>query len=465
MKIRPVILCGGTGTRLWPISRKDLPKQFVEFPKINTNDRTSLFSYALHHFDELKEIAEVLDPNIMASKDYELYARNELNKTDWRKAEIFLEPSAKNTAISLTFAALRNQTENPVLVVIPSDQFVENEAFKKAITCALSSINDINIILLGIKPTSAATGYGYIKTCETPNTNKAVAVEKFVEKPSLEKAKTFIKKGCYLWNSGMLILKARTWLKSIKKCRPDIYESCLSTWETVKLTKDNFYKFSTEKFDRIPPESIDYAVLEKCNLENIPLFLVSFDGKWADLGSWKSVFNTVPKNSEGNFLLGNVFSNNIEQSILISTSRPLVCNSIKNLAVIETSDAVLVSDLEWDQNVKNLVAILEEKKIPQAIEHSLEKKSWGSKYKIEENTEYSINKIIIKQNLNYDLKLSKNEYKNLVCLSGEGKIRENSSTKSIKQGDELCLCNCKDISIENDSNVNLVILEITFMEE
>ena len=275
--VRPVILCGGSGTRLWPISRSDYPKQFVNFPKMGSSDN-SLFRYAMKRVHFRKESGvEVLPPTIMASSTYRFFISDQIPKKN-KGEQIFLEPISRNTAPSLTMAALFEQNKDTILVVLPSDQAIDDKKFNQAVQNALPACEDGAIVLLGIQPTYPETGYGYIKTQVKPTELSLVSVDRFVEKPDVDTAKRYLDDGTYLWNSGIFILKASTWLKALRQCRPDIEKAAKQAWLTRNQLSETEYSVDRESYLKIPSESVDYAVLEHCKECNIPLKVIGFCG-------------------------------------------------------------------------------------------------------------------------------------------------------------------------------------------
>ena len=362
--IKPVILCGGSGTRLWPLSRTDLPKQFIEFPNTKS-EHNSLFRYAVNRITnaELRKYSEaiVLPPLIVAAKEHQFIIRGQL-KGENIVPDVFLEPCPRNTAASLTMAALLNDSEDPVLVVLPSDQAIDSSKLNEALAYAIPDCEKGSIVLLGVKPKYAETGYGYIKT-NKPSETLPTEVVAFVEKPNLEKAKKYLEDGHYLWNSGLFIIKASTWLKALHVCRPDIEEACLEAFAAKLLLKGGELTGPREIFEKIPEDSIDYAVMEKCAEKGISIKVIAFSGMWTDLGSWKAVYDASPHDKAGNFALGEVVQDGCSKSLMVSTSRLIVGNGVKDVAVLEMPDAILVTALSDSQNIKKLVEELRAKKI------------------------------------------------------------------------------------------------------
>lgn len=433
--VKPVILCGGSGTRLWPVSRADYPKQFVDFPKAGKSEHNSLFRYALNRVRVRGEGVKVLPPAIIASANFGYFVEQQVRDAGLT-ADIFLEPVGRNTAASLTVAALMTEQDDPVLVVLPSDHAIDDIKLNATVEKALPAAEAGNIVLLGIKPTYPETGYGYIRTEGQPSEDAPVKVDAFVEKPSDEKAGEYLAAGNYLWNSGLFILKASTWLKALALCRPDIEAATRAAWgerteQAGKVTA------SRTSFLAIPSESVDYAVLEHCAEHGIGLKVISFSGKWTDLGSWKSVFDSIPKNKDGNFTIGSVVSNATEGSMVVSTTRPVVTNGVKNVAVIETADAVLVTDLASCQKVKDVVKVLEEKGMPQATSHSRGYRPWGYYDTILEEPGFKVKKIVVNPGGQLSLQRHQRRSEHWTVVAGVVMVRVGDVEKELRANESV----------------------------
>ena len=458
-KIRPVILCGGSGTRLWPMSREDYPKQFVEFPKDNGEGAT-LFSYALRRFEGFSDSDSLLPCSIIASESYRFYVADQLKATNTIGASVFLEPASRNTAASLTVAALKDEAEDPILVVIPSDQVLENTEFQKAVLAAREACENGEIVLLGIRPTYPETGYGYIETEINSAENAPVGVARFVEKPNSEKAEEYVKSGTYLWNSGIFILKASTWLKALELCRPDIALAARKAWKDRREFSQKETTVNRESFIQIPSESVDYAVLEHCKAKGIGLKVLAFMGRWTDLGSWQSVWQTTPKDENGNFSIGQVVQKNVKNSLLISTARPLVCNKISNVAVIETPDAIMVSALDASQNVKALVADLEANAMSIAKEHRKGRRPWGYYDAIDEDDGFKVKRIVVKPGCSLSLQRHQHRAEHWVVVKGEAVVQIGNQEQIVKENQSVYIEKKEIHRLFNRTKTPLCLIEV-----
>ena len=422
--IKPVILCGGSGTRLWPLSRTDMPKQFIEFPN-SKSEHNSLFRYAVNRITaaELGRYVDtvVLPPLIVAAKEHQFIIRGQLKNTDIAP-DVFLEPCARNTAASLTMAALLNEAEDPVLVELPSDQAIDGPKLNEALAHALPDCVEGAIVLLGVKPKYPETGFGYIKTA-APSETAPSPVEAFVEKPNKETAEKYLADGSYLWNSGLFILKASTWLKALQACRPDIDVACRTAFAERTLLKGAESTIAQDFFEKIPSDSIDYAVMEKCAEKGVAVKVIAFSGMWTDLGSWKSVYDASPHDKEGNFALGEVVQDGCSQSLMVSTSRLIVGNGVKDVAVLEMPDAVLVTALSDSQNIKHLVEELRARKLPEAVHHCKGYRPWGYYDSIDEAPGFKVKRIVVYPGSSLSLQRHKHRAEHWTVVSGVARVR------------------------------------------
>lgn len=338
----PVVMSGGSGTRLWPLSRKNKPKQFLPL----FGDQ-SLFQETI---TRLSGVDDLEPPIIICNEEHRFMVAEHLHELDITNAAIILEPCARNTAPAITVAAIQAQQSgnDPVLLVLSADHVIQDiRAFHKAIEAAKLQAEQGYIVTFGIVPTEAHTGYGYIKAQEK---NKISKVAAFVEKPDKQTAQTYIESGNYYWNSGMFMSKASTVIGELEKFAPDILSSCLQA--VGHAIKDlDFLRLEEASFSASPSGSIDYAVMEKTdNAVVIPL-----DAGWSDVGSWASLAEVQPHDNNNNVAIGDVLMQDVNNAYIHSDSRLVTVLGVDNIVVVETPDAVLVTSKDQAENIKSIV--------------------------------------------------------------------------------------------------------------
>jgi len=386
----PVILCGGSGTRLWPLSRTGFPKQFLALSGNNQN--TSLFQGAVERLNQTSPAFIPLGNTvIVTNEDHRFLVLDQLREMSSIHATLLLEPVGRNTAPALTLAALyaseinADQGNDPILVVTPADQTIQNaaaftNALQNCISVVARDVSNKTIAILGITPTAPETGYGYIKRSTSKGSFAEYTVEQFAEKPNLETAKAYLQNGSYFWNSGMFVLRASTWLAALKEFRPDILDATQKAWDQKTLDQADsttFVRPNKERFSAIPSESIDYAMIEKCPGSNYQIKMLELDAGWDDLGAWDAVWQVGNKDADGNVTSGDVLISNSTNSLVHATSRLVSTVGLDNVIVIETADAVLVADRSKSQDVKHIVNQLEAQQREEKNLHRKVARPWG----------------------------------------------------------------------------------------
>lgn len=341
MTLIPVILSGGAGTRLWPLSWGDHPKQFLPLVTDNTMIQETLL--------RLKGL-EIASPIVSCGEAHRFLVAEQLNKIGI-KPQIILEPMAKNTApaIGAACCAAIKQDKDAVVVVLPSDHVIKNkDVFAKAVMTAAKNAEKGSLVTFGIVPTFAATGYGYVKA-SGDESDGAYTLEKFVEKPCLEKAEEYIASGEYAWNSGMFVFKASTFLEELKVHSPDMARLAIESFEKAEVDKD-FIRLDKESFGQIKGDSIDYAVMEKTTKGKI----VKLDAGWDDVGSWSALYDISEKDENKNVVKGDVIAIDTKSSYIRSSGRTVATIGLENVVVIDSEEGVLVADINKIQDVKKI---------------------------------------------------------------------------------------------------------------
>jgi mannose-1-phosphate guanylyltransferase/mannose-6-phosphate isomerase len=434
----PVILCGGSGTRLWPLSRAGFPKQFLVLSGDSLNQ--SLFQQAI------ARIHSVVNPEIafgktiiVTNEEHRFLALDQLRELPNVSASLLLEPSGKNTAPALTLAALYacELGNDPILVVTPADQTVTNpHAFSQALSRAIDAAKDGAIAILGIKPSAPETGYGYIKIKQDQNQDGDYLVERFVEKPNETVAKQYLAEGGYYWNGGMFVLKASTWLAALKEFRPDILSATDLAWS--KKTRDvsgdaEFIRPDKELFSQTPSESIDYAVIEKCpQSPKFQIKMIELDAGWNDLGAWDAVWQVGARDQNDNVVKGDVLISDSKNSLIYAGSRLVSAVGVNDLIVVETADAVLVADRTKSQDVKAIVTKLESEKREEKNLHRKVSRPWGWYDSIDEGERFKVKRIQVKPGASLSLQMHHHRAEHWIVVKG---------TAEITNGDQVLLLN------------------------
>lgn len=363
--IQSIILAGGSGTRLWPLSRSGFPKQFLALGSNQT-----LFQKTCSVCLTISEKPD--NVTIITNEEHRFIANEQLREINFNNSKIILEPEGRNTAPAMTLAALyvtKNNTD-PILFVIPADQIINDlSAIKTAVTEAIDLADKGSLVILGIPPRVPHTGYGYIKS-------SGENVEQFVEKPDLQKAKEYIASGNFYWNAGIFIVKSSVWLNAINNFRPDIFVSTSKAFKGFRQ-EATYIRPNKDLFKSIPSESIDYAVIEKLPESNIPLKMVKLNAKWSDLGSWESVWDNAQTNENGNSLQGDILTFDSTNNYVNASSRFVGMIGINDLIVIETSDAILIIDKKRSNEVKKIVQELKNRGREEVNLHRKVFRPWG----------------------------------------------------------------------------------------
>lgn len=417
----PVILCGGSGTRLWPLSRTGFPKQFLCL-----NSRESLFQQAAKRLAALGNDQITVTPTyIVGNEEHRFLALEQLREINVNLGGALLEPIGRNTAPALTLAALAalESGDDPVLIVTPADQTVADQhTFIQTMQKAIQTASEGAIVIMGITPNHPQTGYGYIKTSIKENlASILVDVERFIEKPDTLTAQCYLDEGSYYWNSGMFVLKASVWIKALKYFRPDIAEATYSAWEKRSIDAA-FLRPGKAEFAGIPSESIDYAVMENCPGSQFALKMVALDAGWSDLGAWDAVWNLLPKDEVGNAHVGDVIATASNNTLVHATSRLVTLVGVENLVVIETPDAVLVADKSLSQDVKHIVGKLNQQKREEQALHRKVHRPWGWYDSIDTGDRFKVKHIQVNPGASLSLQKHHQRAEHWVVVKGIAEI-------------------------------------------
>jgi len=428
-KILPVVLVGGSGERLWPISRLFYPKPFVDF-----DQKGSMFQKTISRIQAMEKAI------IVGNKIHRTLLERQLTQVNYKSVDIILEPLSKNTAPSLTSACMRILEEygDPIVLVLPADHSVSDmKKFYDDINRGHKFAKDGGVVLFGIEPKSAETQFGYIKTENVANLSQnVVKVESFIEKPSFQRAKSFVKSGNYYWNSGILMLRASVWINLITLFRPEIVYFCKKALEIGNF-KDGYLYLDEYHFKKIKPESIDYAVLEpvasnQSKQKMIPsCYVTSFNSEWSDLGSWDSKFNYGHKNKEGNVVEGDVITIDSTDSIFFSKNKLLVSLGLKNIVAIDSKDAIMISSFDKIDELKNIVSLLKSNQRQEADIPIYVEENWGSYEIISFSDKIICQKFLLNPGFSIPLDLLNLVPKKCIVINGRVEIEIGENTCEI----------------------------------
>lgn len=468
IQVTPVILCGGSGTRLWPLSRSGFPKQFLCL-----TGSESLFQQTVRRALSIgTEDIETLPPLIVCNDEHRFLASEQLRETAAKKYQMLLEPVARNTAPAMTLAALAAMAEgaDPVLVVTPSDQAIaDEESFAQAMRAAIREADKGCVVILGVTPDRAETGYGYVKAGEATSAgfapasasaaDSAAAVERFVEKPDLETAERYLREGCYAWNAGIFVLKASVWLRALKEYQPKMLSAVERAWE-VRAHDASFIRPGKAEFEQVPSESVDYAVMERCPGSKFPIKMVRLEAGWSDLGAWDAVWKLQPKDDTGNAHKGDVIAQDCSNTFVHASSRLVTLVGLQNVAVIETADAVLVADLSSSQNVKQIVNALNHSKREEQSLHRKVYRPWGWYDSIDGGSRFKVKRIMVKPKASLSLQMHHHRAEHWVVVSGTAEITNGDKVVILSENQSTYIPLGQTHRLSNPGTIPLEIIEV-----
>jgi len=461
LQIVPVILCGGSGTRLWPLSRSGFPKQFLALA-----GKESLFQQTLMRAAKIANTTIQAQQAIIVTNEEHRFLAVEQLREIHQEATFILEPVGKNTAPALTMAALfakETLPENTIMVMMPSDQTIQDEdAWVQAIRAAIHQAKQGGIVTLGVAPTHPETGYGYIEQQGSANENQAYAVAQFTEKPNQETAQKYINSGDYLWNSGVFILQANTWLSAIKESSPTIDETTRISWE--RKTSDtggyaNFIRPEKESFQNIPSDSIDYAVIEKSPGKRI-IDVVPLDAGWSDLGAWDAVWSVGQKDHNQNVSSGDVLLENTKNSYIHSSGRLIGAVGLQDMVVIETADAVLVANKHDSQAVKKIVEQLGKLKREEKNLHRKVNRPWGWYDSIDEGERFKVKRIQVNPKASLSLQMHHHRAEHWIVVKGTAEITNGEQIITLTENQSTYIPLGQKHRLKNPGTIPLEIIEV-----
>ena len=445
--IAPVILSGGSGTRLWPLSRKLHPKQFI-----NLVNETTLFQDTI-----LRLPKDVAEPLIICNEEHRFLAAEQLREIGKKTKGIILEPEGRNTAPAVALAALQfiNKGEDPILLVLSADHLIKNiEAFHQSITIASKLAENNKLITFGVVPDKAETGYGYIEA-NINNTDDYYNIKSFTEKPSQKNAKKYLDSGNYLWNSGMFMFKASVFLSELEKFEPEILSACKKSCIIENIDSD-FIRIDNDAFHHCPNESIDYAVMEHTkNGVVVPL-----DANWSDVGSWWSLWDIKTKDNNDNVSEGDVFLEDVKNTYTYSSHRLVSLIGVSNLVIVDTQDALLVVDKQQTHNIKKIVARLNSDKRSEVDNHRKVFRPWGYYDSVNSEEGFQVKRIVVNSGAKLSLQKHKYRAEHWVVVKGVALVTCGDKTFELVENQSTYIPQGSLHRLENHQDIPLEIIEI-----
>tara|TARA_B100000212_G_scaffold181975_1_gene137008 strand:+ start:782 stop:2218 length:1437 start_codon:yes stop_codon:yes gene_type:complete len=449
----PLILCGGSGTRLWPLSRESYPKQFLSIRK---DEKLSLLQKTIKRIMPLKNLKQ---PILVCNEQHRFIVSEQMRELNIEDFIILLEPFGRNTAPAITLAALKalEIEKDPTLLVLSSDHEIQNvEKFLSILEEGLKYSEKNKLVTFGIVPTLPEIGYGYIKASK-PLGNKleGIEIESFLEKPDLETAKELIKDNRFTWNSGMFMFKAREIIKEIDKFSPQILESCRETMKKSIIDLD-FQRLDKVSFAKCEEVSIDVAVMEKTSKG----IVFPLDVGWSDIGSWEVVWETSKKDLKGNSAEGKVILENSNNSYIRSENRLIVGIDLDDLIVVDTRDAILISKRKSSQKVKNVVNYLRKSKIPEGLSHTKVYRPWGHYLSVVEDNRWQVKLIQVKPGEKLSLQMHHHRSEHWVVVSGTAQVEVDNKLEILSENQSIYIPLGSKHRLSNPGKIFLTLIEV-----
>jgi mannose-1-phosphate guanylyltransferase/mannose-6-phosphate isomerase len=448
--ITPVVLSGGSGTRLWPLSRKLHPKQLL--PLLN---ETSLLQDTINRLKGLKDLEKTV---VICNEEYRFMVAEQARSTTVGTSAIILEPIGRNTAPAIALAAFNaiQNDENAVLLVLPADHDIkEIDAFHDAIEVGLKQAENGHFVTFGIVPDKPETGYGYIKSASAVGVNEVADIDQFVEKPALDVAKTYLKEGGYYWNSGMFMFKASEYIKAIQKFSPEIYTTCLAAIDVAQRDMD-FIRVGVEEFSKCPSDSIDYAVMEKVsNAVVIPV-----DIGWSDVGSWSALHEIGEQDDNNNILIGDTKSIATEGCNVRAEYKLVTTLGVENLIIVDTDDALLVASKDRVQDIKEIVESLSAENREEVSLHKRVCRPWGCYQGIDHSDRFQAKRITVNPGAVLSLQLHHHRAEHWIVVNGTAKVTKGEEVFILSENESTYIPLGTKHRLENIGKIPLELIEV-----
>ena len=448
----PVILCGGQGTRLWPLSRSSLPKQYIS---LASNSKKTLLQKT---YERISNFENIDDPIFICNEENRFVAAEQIREINVKPKAILLEPFGRGTAPAIAIAALKalEYNKESLLLVLSCDhEIIDNNSFLASIRIGLEYANQGRLVTFGVTPTEPSAAYGYIKSEKPLNLNKASKISSFVEKPDLEKAKEFIKNKCFSWNSGIFLFDPEILIKEFEKFEPLTLNLSYQALKDSYVDLD-FQRLKKNIFGQFKNNSFDVAIMEKTQLGTV----VQLNTGWRDLGSWNEVWESFDKDENGNVKSGKIVLKDCYDNLFKGEERLVVGVGVKNLVVVETTDAILVLDKKDSQKIKEIVNHLNEKCFVEANEHKKVYRPWGSYKCLFEEQTWKVKKIVVKPKESLSLQKHKFRSEHWVVLDGIASVEINGEKYKIYKNQSTYIPVGINHRLSNEENIPLSIVEV-----
>jgi len=450
--IIPVILAGGSGSRLWPLSRSSFPKQFLSL--LNKEDENlSMLQLTLKRQLNISSNPPIL----ICNEDHRFLVSDQLLDIGSKESKVILEPAARDTAPAIALAALNimEQYGDALMLIQTADHLIEgDEAFINAVTKASDLAEKGDLVTFGIQPTKPETGYGYIRAGETIG-DLGCKVEKFVEKPDLEKANKYLKSGKYFWNSGMFMFKASTFLSEMKKYAPDVLEACETSY-IGKSSDLGFIRVNKESFMKSPSISIDYSIMEKTNLAS----MVPLSAEWKDIGSWDALWELHDKDENLNSCHGDTALIDTKNSLVHSSHRLVTTLGLEDTVVIETKDTVLVAKRDKVQDIKKIVNHLDESNRTEHIQNREVFRPWGKYDSVDEGHRYQVKRITVNPSEKLSVQMHYHRAEHWIVVKGTAKVTIDENEILLTENESVHIPTGSVHSLENPGKLPLELIEV-----
>lgn len=449
MSVIPVVLSGGSGTRLWPLSRKQYPKQLLNL----TGGAYTMLQ------ETVNRVQQFDNPIIVCNEDHRFMVAEQCHSIGIKPLAIMLEPIARNTAPAIALAALEAQKLDPeaIIAIFPADHVIDNQqAFEQSLNIAIEAAKDNKLVTFGIVADKPETGYGYIKSDKaTESDSSFYEVESFVEKPDLATAQQYIESGEYYWNSGMFVFKASVYIQALEKANPQIITFCKEAIEKAQNDLD-FIRIDKASFKKCPDDSIDYAVMERA--DNV--VVVPMDAGWSDLGSWSSLWEISDKDADDNAYIGDVISLHSKNNLVHSKDKLVATIGLENIVIVETKDALLVSHKDYVQDVKTVVEQLNNHQRNEHVLHREVQRPWGCYDSIDNGERYQVKRITVKPGASLSLQMHHHRAEHWVVVSGTALVQLGDKEQLLTENQSVYIPIGETHRLTNPGQLSLELIEV-----